>query len=289
VGRLTAHAANVVIYRGADGEDRLAATTVPITNGLGVGVWISPPLGPDGLTPDDADAWRQVWSVLSYEPDLIVALFGYSGGAAIYYNGWLYWGTIHLQKSAAYSVHQNCTFSFCFGIPATPEEEQALADGVYRTASVWRGRNLEDPRTREIQLLYGESELPACNGPHSFEMVPTGWTPLYGPSGFGNRGNEYIWQMAILDGRLFVGTYDASVFQGAPDVGADLWRFDSTDAPAVNEDYRGLGDVLNYGIRALVTLDDQSGLIAGMANPFNLHPNGGWELRRLMESPPAAR
>lgn len=292
VAHLTADAANVALYTGGDGQDRLAVTTVPIRTGgggtgSGVGVWISPPLGTDGLTAGDADGWRQVWSPLQYDPDTIVGQFGYSGGAVQYFDGWLYWGTIHLQNSAAIRIHETCTQPFCFGMPDTPEEQQALEDGVYRTASVWRGRNLEDPSTREIQLLYGETELPACTGPKTFVMEPTGWTPLYGPSGFGNRGNEYVWQMAVFDNRLFVGTYDASVLQGVlPEVGADLWRFDSSDSPAVNENYTGLGDRLNYGIRAMAPLDDQSGMIVGMANPFNLAPGGGWELRRLKEATP---
>ena len=97
-----------------------------------------------------------------------------------------------------------------------------------------------------------------------------------------------IWQMAVLDNRLYIGTYDASIGRQDPvEAGADLWRFDSHDAPAVNEDYKGLGDRLNYGIRSMIALDDQSGLILGMANPFNLKPGGGWELRRLSEPPPA--
>lgn len=293
VGHLTAHVANVTPYTGGDGQPRLAATTVPIrtpsggSTGTGVGVWISPPLGVDGLNPEDADGWRQVWTPLTYDPDRITARFGYSGGAVQFFDGWLYWGTIHLQNSGALRVHQRCTEPYCFGVPQTPEEAAALTDGVYRNASVWRGRNLEDPLTREVQLLYGESELPACCvAPKTFEMRSTGWTPLYGPSGFGTRSNEYIWQMAVYGNRLFMGTYDAAVLQGAPDIGADLWRFDNSTSPAVNENSTGLGDPLNYGVRALWPLDDGSGVIVGMANPFNLAPGGGWELRRLSEGPP---
>ena len=54
----------------------------------------------------------------------------------------------------------------------------------------------------------------------------------------------------------------------------------------MNEDFSGLGDILNYGIRAMAPLDDQSALIVGMANPFNLATGGGWELRRLKEEAP---
>ena len=299
VGRVTADVADISLYVGADGQDRLAVSTVPIQRGTDgtiqagttnvAGVWISPPIPPGGLTSGDTNNWKQIWSPVQYDPDPITARYGYSGGAVEYYDGWLYWGTIHLQNAPTLSIHENCTYSFCFGMPDNDDELKALQDGVYRSTSLWRGRNLEDPSTREIQLVYGESELPACcSAPKTFAMTPTGWTPLYGPSGFGNRGNEYTWTMAVFDGHLFIGTYDASGLQGraaAAEAGADLWRIDSSDSPAVNENYSGLGDINNYGIRILHPLDDGSGVIAGMADAFNLVPGGGWELRLLKEAP----
>jgi len=304
VGRITANVANITRYVGADGKDRLAITTVPIrASGDGSiaaragappadgnGVWVSPPIPEGGLTPDQANAWRQAWSPLQYDPDPVVSRYGYSIGAIKQFDGWVYWGTIHNQNSMALTIEQTCTKPFCFGVPANPREQRALNDGVYRSTSLWRGRNLEDPRTREIQLLYGESQLPVCcASAKTFGMQPTGWTPLYGPSGYGNRGNEYTWTMAVFDGHLFIGTYDASILQGSSseeEYGADLWRIDSSDSPAVNEDYSGLGDFRNYGIRALHALDDGSGVVAGMANPANLAPGGGWELRLLKEGSP---
>ena len=300
VGRVTADVADISLYVGADGQDRLAVSTVPIQRGTDgtihsgttnvAGVWISPPIPPGGLTSGDTNNWKQIWSPVQYDPDPITARYGYSGGAVEYYDGWLYWGTIHLQNAPTLSIHENCTYSFCFGMPDNDQELQALQNGVYRSTSLWRGRNLEDPSTREIQLVYGESELPACcSAPKTFAMTPTGWTPLYGPSGFGNRGNEYTWTMAVFDGHLFIGTYDASGLQGraaAAEAGADLWRIDSSDSPAVNENYSGLGDTNNYGIRILHPLDDGSGVIAGMADAFNLAPGGGWELRLLKEGSP---
>ena len=292
VGRPSADVANLSMYVDGNGNHRLAATTVPIrsssgADGASIGVWISPPIPAGGLTANEADQWQQVWSPSQYDPDLIMARFGYSGGAVQYFDGWLYWGTIHLQNSKALSIHENCSRSYCFGMPANLQEAQQLAQGIYRSTSFWRGRNLEDPGTREIQLLYGESELPAVVAPKTFETKPTGWTPLYGPSGFGNPSNEYTWQMAVFDGHLYIGTFDAAVLQSdtSDQYGADLWRIDSSDSPAVNEDYSGLGDIRNYGIRALRPLEDGSGIVAGMANPANLAPGGGWELRLLKEGP----
>ena len=314
VGRVDASVANITLYVGADGLDRLAISTVPIQRGnngavsakggvamskakpgsAGVaGVWISPPIPAGGLTPAQVDQWTEIWTPVGYDPDTITARYGYSGGAVKQYDGWLYWGTIHLQNAPTLSIHENCTYSFCFGMPANNQELLALQNGVYRSTSLWRGRNLEDPATSEIQLVYGESELPACcSAPKTFAMTPTGWTPLYGPSGYGNRGNEYTWTMEVFDGHLFIGTYDASSQQGpsaAAEDGADLWRIDSSDSPAVNENYSGLGDINNNGIRILHALDDGSGLIAGMTNPYNLAPGGGWELRLLKEGSPQVK
>ena len=293
VASLPAAVANLTLYTGGDGRDRLAATTVALRNPVvagapGIGTWVSSPIPPGGFTPDNPGTWRQVWSPAQYDPDKVTGRFGYSGGAIAQYEGWLYWGTIHLGGNAAMGVHQKCTASYCFGAPANDAEMQALKDGVYRSTSLWRGRNLEDPGTREIQLLYGEAELPACCvEAKTFAMTSTGWTPLYGRSGFGNPNNEYTWRMAVFGGHLYIGTYDTSALQGAwMEAGADLWRFDTPDSPAVNQDHTGLGNRLNSGIRALEPLDDGSGLIVGTSNGFNLSPNGGWELILLKENPP---
>ena len=275
VGRVTADVANVTLYVDGKGQDRLAATTVPIRSpaggsGAGVGVWISPVI--PGRRPDDQRGHRLEAGLdpVAIRPGSGRVALRLFGGAVQYFDGWLYWGTIHLQNSKALSIHETCTKPYCYGMPANVQELQALAQGVYRSTSVWRGRNLENPRTREIQLLYGESQLPAGAAPKTFEMKPTGWTPLYGPSGFGNSSNEYTWQMAVFNGHLYIGTYDAAVLQGGTaQYGADLWRFDSSNSPAVNEDSNGLGDRYNYGIRVPYPLDDGSGLIAGMANLFN--------------------
>ncbi|MGH8213718.1 MAG: hypothetical protein ACREPP_10880 [Rhodanobacteraceae bacterium] len=294
VASLPAAVANLALYTGADGKDRLAATTVALKNAdvsasaaatvaNGVGAWISPPIPEGGFVAPAT--WRQVWSPTQYDPDTITARYGYSGGAVVQYDGWLYWGTIHLNGDQAMQVHESCTGAYCFGKPANRQQTEDLKNGVYRSTSVWRGRNLENPKTREIQLLYGESELPACcSAPKTFTMTPTGWTPLYGPSGFGNPNNEYTWQMAVFDGHLFIGTYDTSnsqVQSGQAEAGADLWRFDDSNSPAVNENYTGLGNNLNSGIRALHALDDGSGLIVGTSDGFNLSPVGGWELMLL--------
>ena len=56
-------------------------------------------------------------------------------------------------------------------------------------------------------------------------------------------------------------------------------RFKSLRRPAVAVSRTGVGNAANYGIRTMVAEPDR--LYLGTANPMNLLPEGGWELRRV--------
>jgi hypothetical protein len=71
------------------------------------------------------------------------------------------------------------------------------------------------------------------------------------------------------------------------EIGADLIRFDRFAWFGRKEDESGLGNELNYGIRN--TLESESCLVAGTANPMNLEKEGGWELIRLCPDRAAQR
>ncbi|MBN1512970.1 MAG: thrombospondin type 3 repeat-containing protein [Phycisphaerae bacterium] len=114
--------------------------------------------------------------------------------------------------------------------------------------------------------------------------------------------------MAIEQNQLFVGTHDWG-FTGEELVrlllepivgplpvlhlpqafyGADLYRFCSSDTPALAVNIAGLGNYSNYGVRTMVSDDT---LYLGTANAYNLLtnpddclPEGGWELHRLRPS-----
>jgi hypothetical protein len=252
-------------------------------------VWVSPAIAPGtgGLLPSQMSAWKEIWSPAQYEPDTVTRST-YVGGGIQYFDGWVYFGTMHIPGNAM-NKHINCTSEECFGEPQDPSEYLALYYGTFRATSIWRVRNLEsaDP---EVQLLYGEAQLPAYNpATRTFDLVANagGYVPLYGSSGFGNSYNNYAWVMAAVGGRLFAGTMDSAYlfFASSPSAGADLYRFDSSDEPAIAEDTTGLGNRLNYGVRCLIPSDDGTKLFAGMANPMNLEPEGGWELLQLDHIP----
>lgn len=298
VGKLDGSGAELASY-----GDRIALTTWP---GPGnAGLFISPPVPGGGLTGAHLEGWAKIWGAGNYEPDPVVAAT-YGGGALAYHDGWLYWGTMHvpfLAATAHFRVH---------GTPDNTAEALEEARATHRAVAVFRGRNLHDPARREIQLLYGESALPAFRqATGTFVSTPTGMRPLFGPSGFGNPFNNYTWTMQVAAGQLFVGTMDWSYLfdsmasgllagQASPlfgvlkDIrslaplgflrgyGADLWRFPSSASPAIPESVDGVGNHLNYGIRTLIGDNiDPNVLYVGTANPMNLEPEGGWELIRL--------
>ena len=123
-----------------------------------------------------------------------------------------------------------------------------------------------------------------------------------GPAGFGNPNNVYTWSMATCRSNLYVGTYNtgmpntkAALLQllanptgpAACSYGGDLYRLSSSLASRfVPVTSNGMGDVVTYGFRTMVT--DSNTVYIGTANPRNLLANptnglpwGGWELLAL--------
>lgn len=301
VGRLASMPANLAVHQG-----RLFATTWPdsTTGNLGqsrlfpggelAGLYMSPPLASEGLSHADAMDWQKLWSAADYEPDGWVSL-GYLGGDLASFDGYLYWGTMHVPFFA-YGV-----FTRVFGTPPTDEGILAALLATQRATAVFRGRNFGTPQ-QQIELLYGDTYLPSYWF-GQWVMLPNHMgPPKYGRSGFGNPYNAYAWSMAVHKQRLYVGTFDWShlAFDGFPaanqafgvkdaskavlappvGLGADLYRFDSSQSPAVAVHLEGLGNPANYGVRTLVSDGD---LYIGTANAMNLlgpPAAGGWELLR---------
>lgn len=283
-------------------EDRIFVSTWPPYRGNSEvisSLYMSPPVPEGGLTPTDAGSWTKVWQASDYEPDPLIAS-RYAGGALASFDGYLYWGTMHIPFLAT------SAFINAYGFPENDVDKLAAVVGTFRTASIFRGRNFgENPK---IDLLYGRRRLPAYTPPT--ETTPGRWRlvsnnmgkrPLYGPSGFGNPFNNYTWSMAVWDDRLWVGTMDWSYLlkEGIAAAGielppaafsnqtsgADLFYFPNSSSPALPESVSGVGNYTSYGVRNILASDN---LFLGMANPMNLLtdltddlPEGGWELLEL--------
>jgi len=292
-------------------EGRIFASTWPALELEGfslspAGLVMSPVIPEGGLTPGHADLWETIWTYLEYEPDLVTAMT-YAGGALASYNGYLYWGSMHIPFS---SVMAHLIYS-------EPSDTLAAFLGSYRPISIFRGKNFSSSGG-DIELLYGLEHMPKYTFNFLFpqlggkwEMVPNrmGVEPLYGTAGFCNFYNNYTWTMTEFKGQLLIGTMDWSYMfaEAMPQLleafqiplstegielpqyhrGADLYRFPGSDSRAFSEDLSGVGNYSSYGIRNMVS---DEVLYLGMANPMNLLtnlndtlPEGGWELIQLSE------
>ena len=285
--------------------------TIPPTNFASL--WMSPVIPTGGLHNVHATQWQQVWRVDNYEPDHVTAM-SYGGGALASFDGYLYWGTMHVPGvSMLY-------FTNFYGTPTNQDDATAAGLGTYRAISIFRGRNFGQPASPsgEVQIVYGLAQLPVFNATNRvWELRPNnmGMAPLYGSSGFGNMFNNYTWTMEVYGGELYVGTMDCSfvgwdmlpmylsglqIFELQSELnsagvnpykyfGADLFRFRSSSTPASLVSRDGMGNYLSYGIRTMVA--DSNSLYLGMANPMNLmtdtnddKPEGGWELIALKKN-----
>jgi len=300
-------------------DGRIFASTWPAGANLAaepMSIYMSPWIGKDGkLHQRDAQKWKRVWTLAEYEPEASV-VYSTGGGALMSYKGNLYWGTMHVPGLSLLvwrQMHPN----------ASEEDLQAALLGTYRPISIFRGKNFGS-KHQEVELLYGNCNLPqyvsnevnnaaGANNADQVDGVSAGWqivpnnmgqAPKYGLAGFNNFLNNYTWWMEVYKDQLFVGTMDFSYLIGAElgDLldfpkevveiarkffGADLWRFTSSNRPAVPVSLNGVGNYTNYGVRTMVSDD---ALYVGTANPMNLmtdpkddRPEGGWELLKLYE------
>jgi hypothetical protein len=322
VGNLDAMGANL-----AQHEGRLFVTTWPVlslqdlANPVLAGLYMSPQIPQGGLNSSHADAWTKVWDVSEYEPDSIVR-YTYGGGALASFNGYLYWGTMHvplLAAAAAFALHGQEIQGFVIDFDADgdgqigQDELEGIILGTHRPLSLFRGRDFGTPG-ETVQLLYGLRYLPTYgllekgytigndNAHANNAGGPQGVDPLWGLAGFGNPYNAYAWTMAVYGNRLFIGTFDMCPLGGQGLTlfdfevpfdcelysGCDLYRVECNGGPAVAEDLTGMGNVANYGIRTIFANND--GLYLGTANPRNLLTDdqgnnlGGWELLKLVST-----
>jgi hypothetical protein len=321
VGDLDARGAELALHEG-----RLFVATWPNASGVLAGLFMSPTIPAGGLTTGDAGSWTKVWKADDYEPDPTVA-GTYAGGALHSFDGHLYWGTLHVPFLATKAAVDNLDLDADGNGTLDPDELVTTALGTYRPTNIFRGRNFATTPEIEVLygLQYlpvydpsAKSYTIAFDSTHQNKMPDP--VPKWGLPGFGNFFNAYTWSMAELNGRLFIGTFDwsyllaeeflhivlgpmlpsqeaqilADLFNLLDQVrfpwyvwGADLYRINNKDGPALPEDVAGVGNFTNYGIRNMI---HGSGLYLGMANPMNLltDPNGplplgGWELIALDE------
>lgn len=213
----------------AEHEGRLFVTTWPdLGQGL-AGLYMSPVIPAGGLTSANAASWTRVWRATDYDPDPVTAAT-YGGGALASFDGYLYWGTMHVPFLST-AAHFNAFRGQLQALdpdrdyPDSSQEAAAAFLGPYRAISIFRGKNFGAPAETQ-QLLYGAPVLPkpvisydvdtGIDGVITttevvWELTPTKMgPPLMGMPGFGNFFNNYTWTMEEYQDQLYVGTMDWS-------------------------------------------------------------------------------
>ena len=224
VGNLDSTGAELAVHEG-----RLFVATWP--DCALAGLYMSPVIPVGGLTNANAGSWTKVWKVDDYEPDPIVAAT-YGGGALYSFDGYLYWGTMHVPFLATAVALNNLGLGLDADGSGSVDTDEVLttALGTYRAINIFRGRNFAT--TPQLEVLYGLQYLPVYDSTTKSYTIATDPlhqnkmpdpVPKWGLPGFGNFFNAYTWSMAEYNDRLFIGTFDWSYLlaQGFLEIGFD--------------------------------------------------------------------
>jgi hypothetical protein len=312
VGELDSAGAELVLHEG-----RLFVSTWPggelAPQAFKVsGLYMSPVIPEGGLTATNSGPWEKVWQATDYEADPVTAM-SYGMGAIASFDGYLYWGTMHVPLLST-MAH--------FRAYGQPEGENALMDsvlGTYRAISIFRGKDFGTPE-QNVDILYGMEEMPVyqpspepipdppsvpknakayTGGSWVFADNNMGKAPIFGSSGFSNPFNNYTWTMAVFENKLYIGTMDWSYlasdgltvaedyieeFLGEDielpiDINdidlSDYWGADLMVISASGQaaEPEDLKGVGNYTNYGIRTMLSDDALYIGMANPMNLLTN----------------
>ncbi len=211
------------------------------------------------------DAWRQV----TPEPYRFFEL--------VVFNGWLYLGALDLE--GGYAVYKtNATGEPPYTLIPVVQRGGYLSprpSGAVVSMHVFNGR-----------LYVGTDspvELIRINPDDTWELVvgtprqtPFGFlTPLSGlDDGFNNQFNDHLWRMQAHEGRLYLGTYDASIlWKDDPQLNPRLQHLQGFDLYRTDEGWyispittNGFGDRFHFGVRNLASTP--FGLFLGTANDY---------------------
>ena len=181
VGTLDSAGAELALHEG-----RLFVSTwagsgemgAPSDNNNPAGIFMSPIIPQGGLPASSAD-WDKVWSVTDYEPDPVMAAT-YGGGALVSFDGYLFWGTMHVPELSYLSLlgyiaeQAGSNRQVWFQDAGTREDHYNYYWDTYRyyreilrfmasqrAISIFRGKNFgQDGEAPTIDLVYGQQELP---------------------------------------------------------------------------------------------------------------------------------
>ncbi|MCL1038896.1 hypothetical protein L2750_17340 [Shewanella submarina] len=172
----------------------------------------SNPMPVAGFSKAEPMQFTTIFKTEDFDADPVIAKT-YEMGAMTMFDGYLYFGTMHVGHSGGYDKLK----------AAYPEQFPAVQDGEYsaveeelaikswRASSIFRMKmnRFYKPHKFKPELLYGDKKQWAFNG-SKWRKQPNrmGLEPKYGPAGWGEVLNVYAWTAVVHDEQLYIGGFD---------------------------------------------------------------------------------
>lgn len=303
VGYTANEAGEICVHNG-----RLYAGGWPTSNMPVSCIFEGPEIPEGGYTPENATEWPVMWSMAQYEPNAM-NLQMEQCSLLRSYKGKLYWSMWYVQYGLPMSIQM-------LGLDISSTKGIAALLANLRQATLWRAdteKKGENNKFSEVEMLYGEDELPQYNLATGEVELPkpnvSGYKHVYGRAGFDRQFTAYMWASEEYNDNLYIGTMSTEAvlepaIQNAGDdktkmllgalttllgvqeshKGYELYRFKDGDSPAETVTQDGFGNHAQYGIRNMVLSEDGSDLYLGTASPFNIHEWGGWRMLRFHDN-----
>lgn len=303
VGYTANEAGEICVHNG-----RLYAGGWPTSNMPVSCIFEGPVIPEGGYTPESATEWPVMWSMAQYEPNAM-NLQMEQCSLLRSYKGKLYWSMWYVQYGLPMSIQM-------LGLDMSSTKGIAALLANLRQATLWRAdteKKGENNKFSEVEMLYGEDELPQYNLATGEVELPkpnvSGYKHVYGRAGFDRQFTAYMWASEEYNDNLYIGTMSTEAvlepaIQNAGDdktkmllgalttllgvqeshKGYELYRFKDGDSPAETVTQDGFGNHAQYGIRNMVLSEDGSDLYLGTASPFNIHEWGGWRMLRFHDN-----
>jgi len=182
----------------------------------------------NGYSTEEPVVYQTVMQYTDYDPDQIGG-HGSKMAANAFFGDYLYFGSYHQGTSGAYDkiMHKYCDEQQIEGLcklsDYDTQDTQAHREFMmktWRAAAVFRIKiedllSIDTPAKDKIELLYGKEKdwvfKPTEDG-YEFVMEENklGQQPLFGDEGFGHQGMVYTFTFVEHDGKLFLGSWNAT-------------------------------------------------------------------------------
>jgi hypothetical protein len=217
------------------GEKHFVSSSSYNPNGEPAAMLVSNAMPEKGYSTAEPVVYQTVMTYTDYDPDQVAGR-GSKMAANAFFGDYLYFGSYHQGTSGAYDklMHKYCDGeqieSLCKLADYDEEDIAAHREFMmktWRAASVFRIRiedllAIDTPASEKVELLYGKQAdwvfKPTKSAgsdtydgyTFSLEDNRLGQAPLYGDEGFGHQGMVYTFTFVEHDGKLFLGSWNAT-------------------------------------------------------------------------------